>query len=134
MNEGEKISVPSQVFCPKIGAEQVRAKIPDPTGRAVYLEAAARHACLRRASPNGDEFFNRFAGPGFLELSVSEIEPTDDNRSRRPCRYLTGAHHVWGGRLSGRAELRCKGPALGDQTISAKIRVTYEEPHSHTVV
>jgi hypothetical protein len=29
-----------------------------------------------------------------------------------------------GGRLSGRAELRCKCGAMGDQTISAKIRVT----------
>ena len=51
------------------------------------------------------------------------MKQANDNRSRRPCCYLIGAHHVWGRRLSGRAELRCKGAAMGDQTISAKIRV-----------
>ena len=64
-----------------------------------------------------------FAGSGFPELSVCEIEQTDDNRNRRPCCYHIGAHHVWGGRLSGRAELRFKAAAIGNQTISAKIRV-----------
>ena len=124
INEGEIISVPSQVFCPKIGADKVRSKIPDQTRRPIYLETTTWHSCLRRVSPNGNEFFNRFAGPGSLELSVGEIEQADDNRSRRPCCFLIGAHHVRGGRLSGRTELRFRGAAMGDQAISAKIRVT----------
>ncbi len=93
----------------------------------MYLEAATWHASLRRLSLNGDELFDRFAEPGFLELSVGEIEQADDNRSRRPCCFLIGAHHVRGGRLSGRTELRDGGAALGDQAISGKIRLTNEK-------
>jgi len=124
VNEGEIISDPSQVFCPLVGADQVRSKIPDQTGRAINLEAATSHASLRRPSLTGDELFDRFADPGFLELYVGEIEQADDNRSRRPCYFLIGAHYVRDGRLSGRAELRSGGAALGDQAIFAKIRVT----------
>jgi hypothetical protein len=124
ISEGEIVSGPSQVFCPLVGADQVRSKIPDQTERVIYLEAATWHASLRRLSLNGDELFDRFAEPGFLELSVGEIEQADDNRSRRPCCFLIGSHHVRGGRLSCRAELRCRGAAMGDQAISAKIRVT----------
>lgn len=121
VNEGEIISGPNQVFCPLVGADQVRSKIPDQTGRVINLEAATWHASLRRFSLTGGELFDRFSGPGFLELSVGEIEQADDNRGRRPCYFLVGAHYVRGGRLSGRAELRSRGAALGDQAIFAKI-------------
>ena len=47
----------------------------------------------------------------------------NDHRRRRPRCYPSGAHHVWGGGLSIRAELCCKSAAMGDQAISAKIRI-----------
>ena len=113
-NDGEIISGSSQVFCPLVGADQVWSKIPDQTGRAINLEAATWHASLRRHSLTGDELFDKFADPGFLELSVREIEQADDNRGRRPCCFLIGAQYVRVGRLSGRAELHCRSAALGD--------------------
>ena len=114
LNEGEISIVPTQVLCPQNGPDQ---------GWAIYLEAATWKARLCWLSLNGDEFFIRFAGPGFPELSGCEIEQAVDNRSWRPCCYHIGAHRFWGGRLSGRAELRVKGAAMGSQTISAEIRV-----------
>ena len=65
-----------------------------------------------------------FAGPGLLELPVGESKQADDNRRWRPSRFLTGAHRVRGRRLSSREELRHGDAALGDQAISAKIRLT----------
>jgi len=121
---GEITSDPSQVYCPQVGADRVRSKIPDQTGRATYLKAATWLACLRRFSFTGDEFFDKFAGSGFIELSVGEINQADDNRSRRSYRFLISAHHVWGGRISGREELRLRSAASCDQTISKKICVT----------
>ncbi len=124
LNEGEINGVPSKITCLYIGPNQVRPRISEQSRWAIYFEAETRQARLRWLSLNGDEFFIRFAGRGFSQLFVYEIEQANDNRNRRPCCHHICAHHVWGGRLSGRAELCFKGAAMGNQTVSAKIRVT----------
>jgi len=106
INEGEFISGLSQVFCPYFGADQVRSKIFGQTGRAIYLEAATWSESIRRLNLNGDELFNKFAGPGILELSGGKVESAEDHRRRRRCCFIIGTRHFWSRRLSGRAELR----------------------------
>ena len=63
-------SVSYQVFCPLDRSDQVRSKIPNQTGRPIYLEAATWHTSLRWISRNGDELFDKFSDTSFLELSV----------------------------------------------------------------
>ena len=125
MNEGEIGCAPSQVLGPQVSPDQIRSKSSVSTGgRVIYPEAEAWHASLYRPGLNDDQLFDRFAGPGLLELPVGESKQADDNHCWRRCRFLNGAHRVRGRRLSGRAELRQADAALGDQTISAKIRLT----------
>jgi len=113
LNEGEISGVPTQISCLQNGPDQVWSKITEQYRWAIYLKAATWKARLCWLGLNSDEFFIRFAGLGFPELSVCEIEQADDNRGRRPCCYHIGAHRFWSGRLSGGAELRVKGDAMG---------------------
>jgi hypothetical protein len=125
VNEGEIGYAPSQVLGPKVSPDQIRSKGAVPTGEwAIYLEAEAWHTSLHRPGLNDDQLFDGFADPGLLRLSVGENKQADDNRRWRPRRIITGAHRVRGRRLSGREELRYGYGALGDQTISAKNRLT----------
>jgi hypothetical protein len=124
VNEGDIEGGPSQLHGPQIGTDQVRPKSSDSTARARYPEAEAYHSSLRRPGLDCAQFFDRFAGPGFLKLPVAENEQADDNRRWRSCCFRIGAHHIRSGRVSGWAELRHEGATLGDQAISAKIRLT----------
>ncbi len=61
--------------------------------------------------------------PTLAFLSYLSVKMSDDNCCWRSRCFRIGTHYVRSGRLSGREELRYEGAALGDQTISGKIRL-----------